>query len=199
MRLTPRVSVVCLLIWCTAPGAIGQLNLFGVQVFPLSGLGTAEIAATSAAGFGGSILAGAALGAVAAKATNQFLGRGRRRGRRQIESSQPVANFNQILKMLDELDKEDCGKRYLCEIGATPAEERDILGDVTFSMFQKSNAEVEEGDAFFGAMQYGYETKDVAMCFQRYVLCSVSRKLYFGKNGYIALEAAVPEIQTNEA
>lgn len=64
------------------------------------------------------VKAGAVLGGLAAQATNNLLRNGRRGKRSVISEEQIGEQF--VFDAIASMDNLDCGKRYLCEIAATP-------------------------------------------------------------------------------
>ena len=155
-----KVAVIVATVACAIPsvfslipgGTIG--SGFSFPFFTLGGTTTTGTAAAGAitglsvgtatlAGFGGIlgvIGAGAALGGLAAAAT--------RRGKRAAVDQFTIGEeflFNAIAAM----DEKDCGKRYVCELAATPIEALSQEELTSLLLFQTAPAIQNSGKAVF--------------------------------------------------
>ena len=159
-------------------GTIG--SGFGFPVFTLGGTTTTGttgaasglaitglgVGAATLAGVGGVIAAigaGAALGGLAAAAT--------RRGKRAAVDTVTIGEefiFNAIASM----DDKDCGKRYVCELAATPVQELSQEELTSLLLFQTAPAIQNSGKALFDeAVRVGAFSRSHQACEVRYAQC----------------------------
>merc|ERR1712200_113919 len=87
----------------------------GTSGLAITGLSAASATAAGFAGVLGAIAVGGALGGLAAAAT--------RRGKRSVGDENPLLAEQFLFDSLAAGDKLDCGKRYICEVAATPIAE----------------------------------------------------------------------------
>ena len=143
----------------TTTGTSGAAG--GIAAITGLGVGTATLAA-----FGGVVAAvgaGAALGGLAAAAT--------RRGKRAALDTVTIGEefiFNAIASM----DDKDCGKRYVCELAATPVQELSQEELTSLLLFQTAPAIQGSGKALFDeAVRVGAFSRSHQACEVRYAQC----------------------------
>lgn len=138
----------------TGTGTASGLAISGLSV------GTATLA-----GFGGVLAAigiGGALGGLAAAAT--------RRGKRSVEAEADIGE-QFIFDSMAAVDTKDCGKRYLCEVAATPVSE---LSQEEFSslLLFSANGSLGGSKAVFNeAVRLGAVSRSHEACLARYSSC----------------------------
>merc|ERR1719430_352580 len=133
---------------------------------------TASAGAAAAAGVGGLVAAigvGGALGGLAAAVTRG----GRGRGRRAVEANQEVGE-KFVFDAIAAIDDQDCGKRYLCELAATPLNELSQEDFTTLVLFQTTGGSSNSGKALFDeAVRLGALSQSQKTCQIRYKGCPV--------------------------
>lgn len=148
----------------------------------ISGLPLATAAALGIAGVGASIVAGGLAGGVARALTP---GRGGRtvsntrsnhkyRGRRETSTDGAEDEVENIIETLSAMDLADCGKRYLCELAASPANILTKEERTSLEVFQGKPLvqPVTLGRALFQeAARLGANTKELTICQDRYPAC----------------------------
>ena len=132
-----------------------------------SGLAISGLSAGAAtlAGFGGVLAAigiGGALGGLAAAAT--------RRGKRSVEAEADIGE-EFIFKSMAAVDKADCGKRYLCEVAATPVEQLSQEEFSSLLLFQAGSNPGTSKQLFNEAVRLGAATRSHEACLARYASC----------------------------
>jgi len=138
-----------------------------------SGLAITGLSAASAtlAGFGGLLLAvkaGGFLGLLAARAT--------RRGKRSIVN-RSIATEEEIgeqfiFDAVASMDAADCGKRYLCEVAATPIQQLEQEELTSLLLFQSAPGAPGSGKAAFDeAVRFGAVHRSHQACQVRYSSC----------------------------
>jgi len=122
------------------------------------------------AGFGGLLVAVKA-GALLGLAARQLTGR---RGKRSVVTEAELGEqfvFDSILAM----DSADCGKRYLCEIAATPVNQLTQEELTSLLLFQTGSGIASQGKATFNeAVRLGAFSRNAKTCATRYQRCSAS-------------------------
>merc|ERR1711972_409814 len=145
----------------------------GTGLTGLTGITGLSAGAATVAGFGGLLAAigvGGALGGLAAAAT--------RRGRRSVESNQELGE-KFLFDAIAAIDDQDCGKRYLCELAASPLDELSQDDFTTLLLFQSASGAANRGKALFDeAVRLGAITRSQQTCQIRYQGCPVSRTLF---------------------
>jgi len=157
----------------TGTGAASGLAISGLSV------GTATLA-----GFGGVLAAigiGGALGGLAAAATRGAAGRGRgrvgrrgrgrggRRGKRSIEAEADIGE-QFIFDSMAAVDVADCGKRYLCEVAATPINQLTQEELSSLLLFQAGGGGNNK-EVFRSAVRLGAVSRSHEACTARYSSC----------------------------
>jgi hypothetical protein len=142
----------------TLTGAAAPTS-FGLA--PIAGL---TVGTASLAGFGGLLLAikaGALLGAAA-----------RRIGKRSVvDEAQIGEQF--IFDTIASMDAADCGKKYLCEIAATPVADL-TQEELTSLLLFQTGTQAGLGKAHFNeAVRLGAISRNVKTCAARYQRCGV--------------------------
>merc|ERR1711973_54139 len=133
-----------------------------------SGLAITGLSASSAAlaGVGGLLLAikaGGALGLLAAAAT--------RRGKRSIVSEEEIGE-QFVFDAIAAMDNQDCGKRYLCEIAATPVEQLTQEELTSLLLFQSAPGAPGSTKAEFDeSVRLGAISRNIQTCYVRYSSC----------------------------
>jgi len=163
---------------CYFTAARCQLFFGPLTLSPITGLDAGLATALGVGGVASAALIGGGLGAVAAAATNQVLGRGRSnnrryRGRRDTTVKQEM-DLLTMFQALSSLDQYDCAKRYLCELKATPEEERDLTGQLAVDLFQNLPEEDMDDKSvarFMDAVSFGSTVKTLEDCAERYAKC----------------------------
>jgi len=129
-------------------------------IAPITGL---TVGTASLAGFGGLLLAikaGAVLGSLA------------RRGKRSVEDEISVGE-QFIFDSIAAMDASDCGKRYLCEIAATPVAQL-TQEELTSLLLFQTGTTASSGKAVFNeAVRLGAISRNAKICAARYQRCSV--------------------------
>merc|ERR1719400_1411820 len=145
-------------------GSSSSTAASGLAITGLSS-GTAAIA-----GLGGvvaAIGAGAILGGLARAAT--------RRGKRSVIDDEQIGE-QFIFDALSKMDEKDCGKRYVCELAATPIQ---LLSqsEVTSLLLFQTQQQVDQPEAakssFNEAIRLGALTRSPLACERRYATCPI--------------------------
>jgi len=141
-------------------GSSSSTAASGLAITGLSS-GTAAIA-----GLGGvvaAIGAGAILGGLARAAT--------RRGKRSVIDDEQVGE-QFIFDALSKMDELDCGKRYVCELAATPIQLLSQSEVTSLLLFQTQVDQPESAQASFNeAIRLGALTRNPLACERRYATC----------------------------
>lgn len=137
-----------------------------------SGLAITGLASGTAlaAGLGGVALAAGA-GALAAVAL-----RAGSRGKRSVVDNEQIGE-QIIFDAINAMDKNDCGKRYVCEIAATPVELLTQSEITSLLLFQTQSHQPESGKAKYDeAVRLGVLSRNPVACQKRYATCPVIKK-----------------------
>jgi len=131
----------------------------------ITGLSAATATAAGLTGVLGAIAVGGALGGLAAAAT--------RRGKRSAEESNPLMAEQFLFDSLAAVDKLDCGKRYICEVAATPIDQLTQEELTSLLLFQTSSRQsTVSGKALFDeAIFVGAISGDSDVCMKKYKSC----------------------------
>jgi len=176
----PQVFAATLCLAVAIPAVYSLFGDVGTISLGTVGTGTAAITGLSAgaatvAGLGGLVAAigvGGALGGLAAAATRGAGGRGGRSGR-SVESNQELGE-KFVFDAIAAIDDQDCGKRYLCELAASPLDELSQDDFTTLLLFQSAPATSNSGKALFDeAVRLGAITRSQQTCQIRYQGCPV--------------------------
>ncbi|XP_023345435.1 uncharacterized protein LOC111714534 [Eurytemora carolleeae] len=90
---------------------------------------------------------------------------------------EPEIDLQTIVEVLAEMDGNDCGKRYLCEVGTIPQEMRNKQEKATMDLFQgKGVADSVEMAQFRSAANYGVVAKAPQLCVHRYKNCALGKQ-----------------------
>merc|ERR1712203_466132 len=163
---------------CVIPAALSTFDLSGIS-FPVlfggsssstaaSGLAITGLSSGTAAiaGLGGvvaAIGAGAILGGLARAAT--------RRGKRSVIDDEQVGE-QFIFDALSKMDELDCGKRYVCELAATPIQLLSQSEVTSLLLFQTQVDQPESAQTSFNeAIRLGALTRNPLACERRYATC----------------------------
>jgi len=165
---------------CVIPAALSTFDLSGISFPVLFGSSSSSTAASglaitglssgtaAIAGLGGvvaAIGAGAILGGLARAAT--------RRGKRSVIDDEQIGE-QFIFDALSKMDEKDCGKRYVCELAATPIQ---LLSqsEVTSLLLFQTQQQVDQPEAakssFNEAIRLGALTRSPLACERRYATC----------------------------
>merc|ERR1711936_1563033 len=137
-------------------GSSSSTAASGLAITGLSS-GTAAIAGLGAIG------AGAILGGLARAAT--------RRGKRSVIDDEQVGE-QFIFDALSKMDELDCGKRYVCELAATPIQLLSQSEVTSLLLFQTQVDQPESAQASFNeAIRLGALTRNPLACERRYATC----------------------------
>lgn len=182
MKAFVAVSTIALAlpaVLCTLPTGISVGSGFGFPFVTLGGGTATGTAATGlaitglsagtalAAGLGG-VAAAAGAGALAGLALRAATN-GRRK--RSVVSDEQVGE-QFIFDALDAMDKHDCGKRYVCEIAATPVELLTQSELTSLLLFQTKSSLPESGKAKYDeAVRIGALSRSAKACMTRYATC----------------------------
>jgi len=122
--------------------------------------------AALAAGLGGvvaAIGAGALAGGVLAAAT--------RRGKRSVVDDELIGE-EFIFEAINKMDEKDCGKRYVCELAATPVELLSQTELTSLLLFQTRSPVANSGKSKFDeAIRLGVLSRNPKVCEKRYATC----------------------------
>lgn len=122
--------------------------------------------AALAAGLGGvvaAIGAGALAGGALAAAT--------RRGKRSVVDDELIGE-EFIFEAINKMDEKDCGKRYVCELAATPVELLSQTELTSLLLFQTRSPVANSGKAKFDeAIRLGVLSRNPKVCEKRYATC----------------------------
>lgn len=135
----------------------------------LSGLAITGLTSGTAlaAGLGG-VVAAAGAGALLAGA----LAAAQRRGKRSVVVSDEEVGEQFIFDSIDAMDKNDCGKRYVCELAASPVEQLSQAELTSLLLFQTRSSVPNSGKAKFDeAVRLGVLTRSHLACQRRYATC----------------------------
>lgn len=164
---------------CVIPAALSTFDLSGIS-FPVlfggsssstaaSGLAITGLSSGTAAiaGLGGvvaAIGAGAILGGLARAAT--------RRGKRSVIDDEQIGE-QFIFDALSKMDEKDCGKRYVCELAATPIQLLSQSEVTSLLLFQTQQVDQPEAakSSFNEAIRLGALTRSPLACERRYATC----------------------------
>jgi hypothetical protein len=108
----------------------------------------------------GAIKVGAVLGALA------------RRGKRSVEDEISIGE-QFIFDSIAQMDANDCGKKYLCEIAATPVAQLTQEELTSLLLFQTGAAHSQGKAVFNEAVRLGAISRNAKTCSARYQRCSV--------------------------
>merc|ERR1712203_226188 len=153
---------------CVIPAALSTFDLSGISFPVLFGTSSSSTAASGLAitGLGGvvaAIGAGAILGGLARAAT--------RRGKRSVIDDEQVGE-QFIFDALSKMDELDCGKRYVCELAATPIQLLSQSEVTSLLLFQTQVDQPESAQASFNeAIRLGALTRNPLACERRYATC----------------------------
>jgi len=121
-----------------------------------------------AAGLGG-VAAAAGAGALAAVALRGL----QSRGKRSVVDDENVGE-QFIFDAINQVDRNNCGKRYVCELAATPIELLSQSEVTSLLLFQTQSGIPESGKAKFDeAVRLGALSRSAAVCQKRYSTCAV--------------------------
>jgi len=136
-----------------------------------SGLAITGLASGTAlaAGLGG-VAAAAGAGALAAVALRAATSR---RAKRSVADDENMGE-QFIFDAINAVDKNNCGKRYVCELAATPVELLSQSEVTSLLLFQTQSGIPESGKAKFDeAVRLGVLSRSAALCQQRYSTCPI--------------------------
>jgi hypothetical protein len=161
--------------------SLGTVSSVGFPFFTIGGgTATTGTAATGlaisglasgtalAAGLGG-VAAAAGAGALAALALRAAT----RRGKRSVVDDEMVGE-QFIFDAINSIDNNNCGKRYVCEIAATPIELLTQAEITSLLLFQTQSHVAESGKAKYDeAVRLGALSRSPLACQKRYSTCPV--------------------------
>jgi len=175
------VAVACFAL--AIPAAMGFFDLgttsgLSFPFFTLGGTSTTGAAGLAITGLSSGTALAAGLGGVAAAAGAGALAalalRGlQRRGKRSIADDENVGE-QFIFDAINQVDKNNCAKRYVCELAATPIELLSQSEVTSLLLFQTQSGIPESGKAKFDeAVRLGAFSRSAGACQKRYSTCPV--------------------------
>jgi len=125
------------------------------------------------AAIGAGALAGGALAAITrgSRGGSNVRGRGGRRGKRSIVDDEIIGE-EFIFEAINKMDDKDCGKRYVCELAATPVDQLSQSELTSLLLFQTRSPVAGSGKAKFDeAIRFGVTYRTPLACQRRYATC----------------------------
>merc|ERR1712200_300006 len=166
--LVATIAVAIPAVICFIPSGI---SVGAGSSLPVLSLGSASLAGSGLA-IGG-LASGTALAAGAGALAAGALARGGAsgRGKRSVESDEQTGE-KLIFDALDAMDKNGCGKRYVCELAATPVELLTQPELTSLLLFQVHSPFPESSKAKYDeAVKLGALSRSAQACQTRYSTC----------------------------
>merc|ERR1711973_321725 len=142
----------------------------GTSGLAITGLSAASATLAGVGGLIGAVAAGAALGSLARAAT---------RNKRSVVTDQEIGE-QFVFDSIAAIDNLDCGKRYLCEVAATPVDQLTQEELTSLLLFQTAPGAPNSGKALFDeAVRLGALSRSHQTCQLRYKTCPEVSELSF--------------------